>query len=108
MPVTVRAESGVIATELHVSRRLAILPPDSSRQSMLSEEFDQAYVDALRARDPATERHFFDYFGRRLRGKLRGLGKEDAEDVRQETFARVLSIVHSAEGVRTPQALGAL
>ena len=72
------------------------------------QEFDQAYVDALRARDAATERHFSEYFSIHLRGKLRGLGREDAEDVRQETLARVLSIVHSAQGVRTPGALGAL
>jgi RNA polymerase sigma-70 factor (ECF subfamily) len=71
------------------------------------QQFDQAYVDALRAREPATEQHFCDYFGARLRGKLSRFGKEDAEDVRQETLTRVLSIVHS-QGVRTPEALGAL
>lgn len=75
---------------------------------MRLEEFDQAYVDALRARNPETERHFAAYFERCLRGKLRGLSKEDAEDVRQETLTRVLAIVHSAQGVRTPGALGAL
>lgn len=71
-------------------------------------EFDQEYVDALRARDGATEKHFSDYFGLHLRRKLRSLGREDAEDVLQETLARVFSIVHSPQGVRTAGALGAL
>src|SRR5262245_14780480 len=85
-----------------------ILRLHSGSGSMRLEEFDQAYVDALRARNPETERHFAAYFERCLRGKLRGLSKEDAEDVRQETLTRVLGIVHSATGVRTPGALGAL
>jgi RNA polymerase sigma-70 factor (ECF subfamily) len=71
-------------------------------------EFDAAYLQRLAAHDPATERHFVDYFGELIRLKLRSRlsSKEAVEDVRQETFARVFKMLHSEEGIRQPERLG--
>ena len=55
------------------------------------------YVRRLVDRDPETERHFADHFGRLLRALVRtrrqGWPTERIEDVVQETFARVLTAV---------------
>jgi RNA polymerase sigma-70 factor (ECF subfamily) len=71
--------------------------------------FDAAYLERLRASDAATERHFAAYFGEliaiKLRGRLRS--RELIEDIRQETFARVLGTIRSPDGLRDPKALGA-
>ena len=71
-------------------------------------EFDAAYLQRLAAHDPATERHFVDYFGELIRLKLRSRlsSKEAVEDVRQETFARVFKMLRSGEGIRQPERLG--
>jgi len=73
-------------------------------------EFDAAYLERLKARDPATERHFVDYFSELIRLKLRTRlsSKEAVEDVRQETFARVLTLLRTKDGVRQPERLGPL
>lgn len=59
--------------------------------------FDEQYLRLLSARDPATENHFVTYFGERLRITLRarGLDSHTIEDIRQETFYRVLLAVRS-------------
>jgi RNA polymerase sigma-70 factor (ECF subfamily) len=70
--------------------------------------FDQGYIDRLRSGDPATEQHFVSYFGQILGIMLRArrLPPERVDDVRQETFSRVLTIVRR-EGVRQPERFGA-
>jgi RNA polymerase sigma factor (sigma-70 family) len=59
--------------------------------------FDEQYLRLLSARDPATESHFVTYFSERLRVTLRarGLDSNTIEDIRQETFYRVLLAVRS-------------
>lgn len=59
--------------------------------------FDDQYLRRLGARDPATEAHFVAYFSERLRIALRarGIDAHTIEDVRQETFCRVLTAVQS-------------
>ena len=59
--------------------------------------FDDEYLRRLGARDPATEAHFVAYFSERLRITLRarGIDAHTIEDVRQETFCRVLVAVQS-------------
>lgn len=54
--------------------------------------FDAEYLDRLAAGDPAIERHFHDYFGELIFIKLsaRKYSREAIEDIRQETFLRVL------------------
>jgi RNA polymerase sigma-70 factor, ECF subfamily len=71
--------------------------------------FDAAYLESLRSGDARTEEHFVSYFGELIHLKLRSrLGSKEAiEDVRQETFLRVLKLVRSADGLREPDRLGA-
>ena len=71
--------------------------------------FDAPYLERLQRGDGVTERHFFDYFGELIRIKLRSrlASREAVEDVRQETFVRVLTLVR-ANQIREPERLGAL
>lgn len=70
--------------------------------------FDDDYLRRLGARDPATEAHFVAYFSDRLRITLRarGIDSHTIEDVRQETFCRVLMAVQSG-GVNNARGFGA-
>lgn len=67
--------------------------------------FNAAYINALRQGDPATETHFVNYFGpillRKLRRNLRT--QNLVEDLRQETFLRVLVAVRSGHSIRKPE-----
>ncbi len=70
--------------------------------------FDASYVSNLCAGDPPTQEHFVGYFSELLQLKLRSrLSSPHAiEDVRQETFARVFSVLRK-DGLRQPERLGA-
>ena len=72
-------------------------------------DFDKEYFRRLQGRDPRTENHFVAYFGDLLQIKLRSRlsSKQAIEDIRQETFARVLAAVRSEAGIREPERLGA-
>lgn len=71
--------------------------------------FDEAYLKRLREGDPATEQHFVSYFDQLLRIKLRSrtLPSDKVEDLRQETFIRVIVKVRKEGGVRQPERFGA-
>ena len=71
--------------------------------------FDADYVRRLIAEDPETERHFTEYFGDLLTLKLRSRLRSAAqvEDVRQETFVRVLTAVKKKGSLASPEGLGA-
>jgi RNA polymerase sigma-70 factor (ECF subfamily) len=71
--------------------------------------FDEAYLNRLREGDPATEQHFVSYFDQLLRIKLRSrtLPSDKVEDLRQETFIRVIVKVRQQGGVRQPERFGA-
>src|SRR6267143_7105404 len=71
--------------------------------------FDNAYVERLREGDPSTERHFVAYFGQLLHIKLRSrpLTSDKVDDLRQETFIRVIAALHREGGVRQPERFGA-
>ena len=71
--------------------------------------FDQAYVERLREGDPPTEHHFVAYFEQLLRIKLRArmLPADKVEDLRQETFIRVIAALRKEGGVRQPERFGA-
>jgi len=73
------------------------------------ESFDGAYTARLRAADAATLEHFASYFGELIQLKLRSRveSREVAEDLRQETFARVLTTLRSEGGLRQADRLGA-
>jgi RNA polymerase sigma-70 factor (ECF subfamily) len=72
-------------------------------------DFDRDYVDRLVASDPETERHFTRYFGDLLMLKLRRRLRSAAlvDDVKQETFVRVLTTLKKKGGITSPEALGA-
>jgi RNA polymerase sigma-70 factor, ECF subfamily len=71
--------------------------------------FDNAYVERLRNGDPSTEHHFVAYFEELLRIKLRAraLTSDKVEDLRQETFIRVIAALRREGGVRHPERFGA-
>jgi RNA polymerase sigma-70 factor, ECF subfamily len=71
--------------------------------------FDADYLERLQRGDVHTERHFAAYFGQLLVLKLRSrlASMEAVEDVRQETFLRVLTLVRANE-IREPGSLGAV
>ncbi len=71
--------------------------------------FDKGYIDRLRDGDSSTQQHFVAYFqqilGLTLRGRLRNPQRLD--DIRQETFRRVLEVLKRDGGVRQPERFGA-
>jgi RNA polymerase sigma-70 factor, ECF subfamily len=71
--------------------------------------FSKEYVELLRQGDPVTEQHFVAYFEQLLRIKLRSrmLASDTVEDLRQETFIRVIAAVRKDGGVRQPERFGA-
>ena len=71
--------------------------------------FDAGYLERLQRGDVRTEGHFAAYFGELIKLKLRSRvsSPETLEDVRQETFVRVLTLVRANE-IRDPERLGAL
>lgn len=71
--------------------------------------FDVAYVERLRAGDFRTEQHFVAYFSELIHLKLRGRlrSPQVVEDLRQETFARVVAALRGGSGIREPERLGA-
>ena len=70
--------------------------------------FDASYVEKLQAGDAHVEGHFVNYFSELIRLKLRSrLNSQEAmEDVRQETFKRVLALLRGKGGLRQPDRLG--
>ena len=71
--------------------------------------FDQRYVERLCAGDRETESHFVSYFSELVRMKLRArrLDQDAIEDMRQETFVRVLATLRKDDGLQHPERLGA-
>ncbi|HEX2662322.1 MAG TPA: sigma-70 family RNA polymerase sigma factor [Candidatus Acidoferrum sp.] len=71
--------------------------------------FDKVYLERLRNGDPATEHHFFVYFEKLLHIKLRAraIESDKVEDLKQDTFIRVIAAVRKEGGVRQPERFGA-
>jgi len=71
--------------------------------------FDDVYLQRLRDRDYPTEEHFVAYFSKLLHIKLRSRlrSSQAVEDIRQETFVRVLKAVRAKNGIHQPERLGA-
>lgn len=70
--------------------------------------FDEDYLLKLQELHPETMSHFFAYFSRMLRIKLRArrLAQSTIEDIMQDTFVRALEKVKKRE-IREPERLGA-
>jgi RNA polymerase sigma-70 factor (ECF subfamily) len=71
--------------------------------------FDAHYIEGLCAGDLRVQEHFVGYFTELLHLKLRSRlqSRQAQEDVRQETFARVLTTLRKENGLRQPDRLGA-
>lgn len=71
--------------------------------------FDAEYVQGLCEGNPRNEAHFVSYFTTLLQLKLRARlqSPQAIEDVRQETFARVLATLRKGGALRSPDRLGA-
>jgi RNA polymerase sigma-70 factor (ECF subfamily) len=71
--------------------------------------FDEAYLARLREGDPSTETHFVAYFSELLQLKLRArhFTPDAVDDLRQETFSRVIRSIRSDGGIREANRLGA-
>jgi RNA polymerase sigma-70 factor (ECF subfamily) len=96
----------------HPSRAYAMLylqPLEYAEPGLEFCSFDATYVDNLRAGDRATQEHFVTYFTALLQLKLRSRlhSPQAIEDVRQETFARVLKTLRNEGTLRQPERLGA-
>lgn len=86
-----------------------LAPPGLTERALQFREFDAGYVANLRAGDLRTQEHFVAYFTELLHLKLRSRlqSPQAIEDVRQETFARVLGTLRKETGLRHPERLGA-
>jgi len=71
--------------------------------------FTSEYVKGLTKGDLETERHFVAYFAELLRIKLRKAlcSPQAVDDIRQETFLRVLNVLKQKNGLANPEKLGA-
>jgi RNA polymerase sigma-70 factor, ECF subfamily len=92
----------------------AILLPQDLEACVEFFTFSKEYVELLRQGDPVTEQHFVAYFEQLLRIKLRSrmlhsrmLTSDKVEDLRQETFIRVIAAIRKDGGVRQPERFGA-
>lgn len=76
---------------------------------MQFQAFTSEYVECLTRGDVETERHFVAYFAELLRIKLRKAlcSPQAVEDIRQETFLRVLNVLRHKQGLANPEKLGA-
>lgn len=88
---------------------LYLRSPRFTEKALQFREFDAAYIENLRAGDSRTQEHFAAYFSELLHLKLRSRlqSPQAIEDVRQETFARVLTSLRKEGALRHPERLGA-
>jgi RNA polymerase sigma-70 factor (ECF subfamily) len=88
---------------------LYLAPLETPENRLQFHSFDEDYVARLRSGDPAAQDHFVSYFTALLHIKLRSRlnSPQAVEDVRQETFARVFTLLRKEGALRRPEALGA-
>jgi RNA polymerase sigma-70 factor (ECF subfamily) len=88
---------------------LYLRPPGLSGKTLQFHAFDADYIENLRAGDHRTQDHFVGYFTELLHLKLRSRlqSPQAIEDVRQETFARVIAGLRKPGALRQPESLGA-
>jgi RNA polymerase sigma-70 factor (ECF subfamily) len=100
-------ERGTMSGSLQPMLYLAPLETPENRLQFHS--FDEDYVARLRRGEPSAQDHFVSYFTALLHIKLRSRlrSPQAIEDVRQETFARVFTLLRKEGALRRPEALGA-
>jgi RNA polymerase sigma-70 factor, ECF subfamily len=88
---------------------LYLRPRGLAENALQFRSFDAGYIENLCAGDRATQDHFVAYFSELLHLKLRSRlqSPQAIEDVRQETFARVLAILRKENALRQPERFGA-
>lgn len=96
----------------HSARPNAVLylrPLSGTRNGLQFQTFDAAYIEALCAGDRRVQDHFVSYFTDLIHLKVRSRlqSRQAQDDVRQETFARVLATLRRENGLRQPERLGA-
>lgn len=71
--------------------------------------FDAEYIARLRRRDEETEMHFTSYFSNAIWLKLRNRvrARHLIDEIRQDTFARVLNYLQSGQTIQFPERFGA-
>jgi RNA polymerase sigma-70 factor (ECF subfamily) len=89
-------------------RQVTAILPNTSGEGLELFAFDEAYVSRLREGDPPTESHFVAYFSKLIQIKLRArfLAPEVVDDLKQETFARVIRSLRADGGLRQANRLG--
>lgn len=97
---------------LHSTRTTLVLylrPLSGAGTRLQFQTFDAGYIEALCAGDLRVQEHFVDYFTQLIHLKVRSRlpSRQAQEDVRQETFARVLTTLRKEKGLRQPERLGA-
>jgi RNA polymerase sigma-70 factor, ECF subfamily len=82
---------------------------ERSGKRLDNKSFDADYLQRLAEGDPSVEAHFAAYFGGLLMLKLRSRFRslQFVEDIRQETFLRVLQFLRQKGGLEHPERLGA-
>jgi len=96
----------------HSSRPGAVLylrPPAWTGPRLQFQTFDADYIEALCAGDLRVQEHFVGYFTELIHLKVRSRlsSRQAQDDVRQETFVRVLTTLRRENGLRQPERLGA-
>jgi len=88
---------------------LYLRPLGLAENALQFRTFDAGYIENLCAGDRATQEHFVGYFTELLHMKLRSRlqSPQAIEDVRQETFARVLATLRRENALRRPESFGA-
>jgi RNA polymerase sigma-70 factor, ECF subfamily len=104
-----RVQGGKGARAGQSGAMLYLRSPRLTEKALQFREFDAGYIENLRAGDVRTQEHFAAYFTELLHLKLRSRlhSPQAIEDVRQETFARVLTSLRKEGGLRHPERLGA-
>jgi len=88
---------------------LYLRPSGTAENGLQFHSFNATYIESLGAGDPPTQEHFVAYFSELIHLKLRSRlhSPQAIEDVRQETFARVLTSLRKEGALRQPERLGA-
>lgn len=97
---------------LHSARPNPVLylrPLSGTGTRLQFQTFDAEYIEALCAGDRRVQEHFVGYFTELIHLKVRSRlpSRQAQDDVRQETFARVLTTLRRENGLRQPERLGA-
>jgi RNA polymerase sigma-70 factor (ECF subfamily) len=103
------ASAGHGAGSARPSPVLYLRPLSGTGTRLQFQTFDAGYIEALCAGDHRVQDHFVGYFTELIHLKVRSRlsSRQAQEDVRQETFARVLSTLRRENGLRQPERLGA-